>query len=107
MKKLLLLLLVCLAFTISSCGNEGKAADAFENGTLKVGSTYEEVINAVGEPDHDYQSPRMRLLMYSTPLLNSFYYFKLTPGSDGVMRVAETTDDSTTGNLWEYNDKNN
>lgn len=94
--------LICLllaALATSCSGAAEQAEKAFEDGTLKQGATYEEVIQVLGQPYAEEKSDEGVWLMYSTAII-SHYYILLLPQDDGTFAVSASTSDDTQGNLW-------
>lgn len=97
MKKLFSLLLVAVLFVTVSCGGSPKkAAEAFESGKLKVGSTYEEVIGELGKAGNEVKRDKAILLSYVS-LTGKYFYVLLDNDGSGKYLVKEYSDDQMKG----------
>jgi len=82
----------CMAFMVSC--SAGKAKDAFKNGTLAAGSTYEEMVAAIGEPTKEKQAKEGVLATYSTIVTNSHMFILIEKNEDGQLVITDYTDNA-------------
>jgi hypothetical protein len=87
--------IACAMFLFNSCTVD-KAKEAFADGTLSIGSTYEEVIAVLGEPlAREFRGEYHIFSTYVTPLTLDFkneatFVISYKKGEDGVFRVEKT-----------------
>lgn len=93
MKGKKLLLSLCVVITLASC-SAGKAKDAFAEEKITIGSTYEEMVDAIGEPTRAKSSDKGMLATYSTILTNSHVFILLEKDANGVEHISAYTDDN-------------
>lgn len=84
---------LCLACLLIGC-SAGKAKSAFEDGKISLGSTYEEMVEAIGEPTKEKANDKGRMATYSTVLTNTHIFILLEKDANGVEHVTAYTDDN-------------
>lgn len=87
------LLISCLTCVLVSC-SAGKARDAFNSGEVKVGSTYQEMVDVLGEPTQKKGNDKGMIASYSTILTNSHIYILLEKDEKGQLLITTYSDDN-------------
>ena len=94
MKKLKLLLLTTTLFVLAACSGN-KAKDAFADNRLHEGSTYEQVIDEIGEPGHEFKNDYGCVLSYLS--LTEKFYVLLEKTEDGTLKVTKFSTETSDG----------
>ena len=87
-----------------ACGAD-KAESAFDNGEVKVGSTYENLIEKVGDPQNEIKTDKGIVASYMTVLKGKYFIVLLEKDSDDIYRVKEFTNDLAKGATYELSIK--
>ena len=88
-----------------SCG-AGKVKETFENESVQIGSTYDELVAAAGSPQNEIKTEKAILASYITVLTGGYFGVLLEKDADGVFRVSKYTEDKTEGAAYEIQIKN-
>lgn len=88
------------AVMFTAC-SAGKASDAFKDGSVKIGSTYQEMVDVIGEPTKKYESDICMMAQYTTLITDSHVFVLLEQNEEQGLVITDISDDKIKGAVYQ------